>query len=401
MKQALAIVTFTIILLGLGCRESRVIQTLNSPTVSPSGQETAESPKATPLFSKEVASRLNWLLRDEVNDEELPGVALYVSTSNGTWMGAAGKANQEANLPLKPTDRFRIGNLTTMFVAVACLQLVEEGLLDLDQPITSYLPQDISDRLASSDRITVRRLLNHTSGLADVYTDEFLAAVQAEPERQWTAEEVLEYAYDLEPATVRGAFSYANTNYLLLQLVIETVTEQPLAKVIRDRILNPIGLGNTFMEVREPIPEGFIQGYQDWNQDDSLENVTQPLINSGLGLGDKGLVSNAPDLVQFFQALFIDNELLYRSTLDEMLDPTPAGKGDGFGLGIAHLVTRWGEGWGQIGKTTGFQAVILYFPVHDLTLVVWANQGDRKHAEVLDIAEDSLNVILGEANYRY
>lgn len=394
MKYALVITISMMILMGSGCRGDEVIQ-LRSPRTS---QPTTGS-TTRPLFPVETTAKLNKLLQD-VPQEQLPGVVLYISTSNGTWMGAAGKANRDTEVNIQPEDRFRIGNLTMMFVAVACLQLVEEGQLNLDEPIATYLPSTISERLPNSDRIKLRRLLNHTSGLADVYTNEFWAAVQAEPTRQWTASEVLEYAYDLEPATVRGAFSYANTNYLLLEIILETVTNQPLAEVLRNRIQSPLELTHTAMEIQEPIPDGVIQGYQDWNGDGTLENVTQPSINGGLGLGDRGLVSNAPDLVKFLHKLFIDNQLLYSNTLDEMLEPIPSGKGDGYGMGMAYIVTRWGEAWGQMGQAIGFQSVVLYFPAHDLTLIVWTNVGDRKVVDPMQIAEDSLSIILGEPNFR-
>lgn len=350
------------------------------------------------LFPVETEAKLRRMLREQVERDKLPGLVLSVATSDAEWMTAVGKAKQESEVRMQPTDRFRVGHVTTVFVAVVCLQLAEEGRLDLNQPIANYLPKQVSSRLPDSNKIRVRRLLNQTSGLAEVYDADFLNAVRVDPDHNWQTREALEYAYSLKPATIRGAYHYANTNYLLLELIIEQITGKPLAQVIRERIQTPLNLTNTFMELREPIPGGFTQGYQDWNQDGKLDNVTQPKINDGLGLGDRGLVSNATDLTRLFRALFGSDKLLYPYSLDAMLDPTPAGMGDGYGLGISHVVTRWGEAWGAEGQALGFQSVILYFPVHDITLIVWTNRGAQIRTSPLEIADEALGIILGEAN---
>lgn len=401
MKQAWTIATFIIILIISGCREDEVAKNQNEPELTSQAASTSQPSNNPKVFSSKIDNNLRDLLQEKVAQDKLPGLVLYIATSNGVWTSAAGVANQNPAVPMKPTDRFRVGNLTNMFTAVMCLQLVEEGQLDLDQPISSYLPQDVSDRLANSNKIDVRQLLAHRSGLADAQTDAFQQAVRDNPTREWTAKEVLEYAYDLEPVDVRGSFAYSNTNYLLLQLIIESITGQPFAEAIQQRIRTPAGLSNTFTELRDSIPGGFAQGYQDWNQDGTLDNVTQPLINDGLGLGDKGIISNAPDLVRFFQVLFLGDKLLYPASLDEMLETISIGMGDAYGLGMTHMETRWGEAWGHQGKALGFQSAMLYLPAHDLMLVAWTNDGDREAARPMTIAQDALHTILGEPNFKW
>lgn len=400
MKQGLAVATLIIVLIGTGCRGEEMIKTLNEQASPLQETETPPQSENRQLFAPEIDKQLQRLLEEKVSQEQFPGIVFYIATSDGTWMGAAGEAHRESKVVLKPTDRFRIGNLTNLFMAVICLQLAEEEQLNLDLPIANYLPPEISDRLPNSDRVSTRQLLSHRSGLADFYTDEFQQAVQATPDRDWTVPEILEYAYAVEPASIRGAFSYANTNYLLVQLIIEGITGKPLAQVLKQRIQTPAELTNTFLELREPIPGGFAQGYQDWNDDNTPENVTQANLNDGLGLGDRGVVSNAPDLVRFFQVLTTTDKLLYPSSLEEMLETTPIGMGDGYGLGITHIETRWGEAWGHTGSALGFQSSLLYLPAHDMTMVVWMNEGDRKSATPLSIAQEGLSIILGEPNFR-
>jgi D-alanyl-D-alanine carboxypeptidase len=399
MKWMLAITTLLLTLSLPGCRSEEIAQSLGEQTSRQQGSAAIGEISDTPaLFPPDIEASLQRRLAHEVDRGKAPGIAMYMATSDGIWMGSAGTANQETETVIKPTDRFRIGRTTHLFVAVVYLQLAEEGVLDLNTPIAEYLPPEISDRIPNSDTLQIRQLLNHTSGLADAYTTEFLNAVRAQPDRTWTTREVLEYAYDLEPE-VRGVFSYSSTNYLLLELILETITQAPLAEVLRQRIQTPAGLTNTFLELREPIPGGFTQGYQDWNDNGTSENVTNPLINVGLGSGDRGLVSNATDLVKFVHALLYSDTLLYRSSLEEMLSSTPRGAIEGSGLGITHLLTPWGEAWGQISSDLGFQSVVLYLPVHDLTMVLWVNEGDRQAVNLIEVAEDGLRLILGEPKF--
>ncbi|WP_416667596.1 serine hydrolase domain-containing protein [Egbenema bharatensis] len=400
MKWMLAITTLLLTLSLSGCRSEESSQSLAEQTSRQQGAAVIGEILDTPtLFPPDIETSLQRRLAQEVVRGKTPGIAMYVATSDGIWMGAEGTANQETGTVIKPTDRFRIGRTTNLFVAVVYLQLVEEGILDLHTPIAEYLPPEISDRFPDSDTLQIRQLLNHTSGLADAYTNEFLNDVRAQPDRSWTTREILAYAYDLQPATVRGVFSYSSTNYLLLELILETVTQAPLAEVLQQRIQTPAGLTNTFLELREPIPGGFTQGYQDWNNNGTSENVTLPLINPGLGTGDRGLVSNATDLVKFVHALLYEDTLLYRSSLEELLSSTPRGAMEGSGLGITHLLTPWGEAWGQISSDLGFQSVVLYLPVHDLTMVLWVNEGDRQAVNLLEVAEDALRLILGEPKF--
>ncbi len=355
-------------------------------------------------FPPKTTNRLQRLLDRSIGNDQLPGVVLHIVTSDGVWMGAAGVSDRKVGIPLKPTDRFRIGNLTELFIAVVCLQLTESDNLDLDGQISAYLPKTVMDRLGNSKSVTVRQLLNHTSSLMEPSSQDFKQAILVNPKREWTAQKVLEFLPQRESTIPKDIYFHSSTNYLLLQIIIEQTTGQPLAKVLRDRISQPLKLKNTFLERHDPIPNGFAQGYDDWDGDGKLENVTQPLINTGLGLGDSGIVSNTSDLTRFFQALFTENPrlensgsnntLLYPSALNQMLT-LEDGKG-GYGLGIRHLLMSWGEAWGQMGSTTGFSSILLYLPVHDLTIAVWTNEGDRQTNNPYEIAAKSLDIILSE-----
>lgn len=344
-------------------------------------------------FPSEMTARLQRMLSDKVENWQLPGAAIYIATSDGDWSTATGKADLSTQVPLKSTDRFRIGSLSQLFISVMCLQLVEEGVLNLDDPIADWLPASVSQRLPNSKKITIKQLLNHTSGLPDPYDEPFQEAVKVDPTHAWQPQEVLSYLTD-RPTTPLNQPSFSNANYVLLGMIVERATGSSLATALRSRISDRLSLKNTFLETKEPIPEGFVQGYQDWNKDGAAESVTKPLVNTALGLGDAGIISSAPDLATFFRGLFISNTLLYPRSLDTMLTPIDTDEG-GYGLGIARVPTAWGESWGQMSRTTGFSSVMLYLPVHDLIMVVWTNSGDQDTEAVYEIARRGLRIILG------
>ena len=414
-QRAKAIVTLLSFLLLTGCRPDLVSDEADDPSASPQAWSAAQTQGKLQPFPPRLSIRLQRLLNHSVGDGKLPGVVLYIATSDGVWMGAAGQADLKTRTILKPTDRFRTANLTELFTAVLCLQLVESGELELDEPIAIYLSDDAiaklgivqpgkvkpgAIKLRSLESITVRQLLNHTSGLADLQPDALKQAAETPSKHIWTAKELLDFLPDRPSQRQVNEPTHAATNYLLLQIILERVTGQPLAELLRDRIVQPLKLSNTFLENQKPIPSStspgyFVQGYQDWNNDGKLENVTQPLINPGLGMGNNGVISNAPDIVRFFQTLFTDDKLLATSSLNQMLTLVPVST-DSYGLGVVHSQTRWGEAWGQAGMVTGFSSVLLYLPVHDLTLVVWTNDGDRGANNPYEIAEKSLEIILGD-----
>jgi D-alanyl-D-alanine carboxypeptidase len=394
------IVVVLVVLAGcVGCRSSSVATPLERGISTRLQNWFADSkPALQPsLFSLETEGELQSSLERYAKTAKLPGAVVVISSSERTWMGATGQADVEQQIAMQPTDRFRIGRLSEMFIAVACLQLQEEGILDLNDRITDWLPAELHQRIPRGDWITVRQLLNHTSGLPDLEIDQFQQAVAADPSHRWRTTELLDFMLDRQPAAPRGTFSYSTANYLLLQLILERATGSSLTQALNSRIIKPLGLKNTFVEFSSKQP--FARGYQDWNQDGSAENVTEPLLNTGMGLGSNALISNASDLTRFLQALFFDDTLLNSSSRQKMLALVETNSG-GYGLGISHTMTRWGEIWGQVSITTGFSSAVFYLPVHDLMIVTWTNSVDPKTNQLIELVETSLDMVL-ENPYRF
>lgn len=352
-------------------------------------QEAAQS-DSSPL----PRSELQAVLDEGVKAAEMPGAAIAISTPQGTWIGASGFSNREKKTPMQPSDRFAIASISKMFVAVVVLQLAEAEQLDLEGTIDTYLPAEVSAEIPDSDRITVRQLLNHTSGVAEYSErfDDLLAEGEFSP--PWTAKEAIAYIYDEEPERKPGQkHSYCNSNYILLQLIVEKMTGRSLAAEIRDRILKPAGLQNTFMEFQEPIPGGYVTGYTDFDGDGQWDSNSVP--TGGGGLGDGGLISTVTDLTQFARSLFIEKTLLSPAMLQEMLTFIRDGEGGEYGLGVQRDEADFGEEWGHTGMGFGFQSQLFYLPADKTIAVVLANDDNEEgEVDIEDLKYESLAAVL-------
>ena len=334
--------------------------------------------------SKQInKSQLQTVLDTAVEDLEIPGAVMYISGPKGTWVGASGYSDLESETLMKPNDRLALASVSKTFVGVAVLKLVEQGQLNLDESINKYLPKDISRNIRYSDEITVRQLLNHTSGIVDYLDDNFAELTEARSRsRPWKAREVIKLIYGEPQGKPGGKHDYSNSNYILLELIVEEKTGKSLAEVIRKQILNPVELKNTFTELIEKNSTSIVTGYSDINEDGVLNSHKG--LNEGNGLGDGGLISNAMDTAKFIDALVAEKTLLSPQILKEMLTFIPTGEGDGYGLGIARYQTDAGEAIGHDGSSYGFVSLMLYYPDEKIAAVVLVNQDGDFTEEILD-----------------
>ncbi|EIJ42248.1 penicillin-binding protein, beta-lactamase class C [Beggiatoa alba B18LD] len=332
---------------------------------------------AYPTLDKNITRQLQQIVKEEIKQQNIPGAVVAISTPKGDWIEAVGFADKERRLAMQATDHFRVASVTKTFVAVVVLKFVEQGLLQLDEPIQRWLPPRVSRRLLHSEEITLRQLLNHTSGIPDYLESEKLVGImQDDPYRQWSIEEILEYVYQLPPYTDRiGVVSYySNTNYLLIELILKQITDESLASLIRRFISTPLNLQNTFFEGQEAVE--FVQGYEDWDGDGHLDNVTTPPVDGGYGFADGGLVSSAEDLTTFIQALLAKKRLLSVDMLREMTSLVEDSEVDEeYGLGLESFFVDGYHVLGHSGRNTGFLTEMRYIPEADITIVVLINAG--------------------------
>jgi D-alanyl-D-alanine carboxypeptidase len=281
---------------------------------------------------------------EQVVSAGVPGVLALVREHGRTQTVATGYANVGARVELRAQDRFRAASVTKLFVATVVLQLVAEGRLRLDEPVSRLLPGLLPD----GGRITIRELLAHRSGLADIAEDpEVLAGARS----SWTAQRLIALAAAMPRTTAPGrAFRYSSTNYLVLGLVIERVTGRSLASQLRRRIVDRLGLADTTFTPGR-IAGAHVHGYTLPAHQGVVDPAAEPRdleTRSARWAGAAGdLVSSAGDLARFLAAL-LRGELLPPDELRAMENAH-----ERYGLGLAVYRTRCGPAWGHTGNLNG------------------------------------------------
>ncbi len=308
-------------------------------------------------------------------DTVFPGALLFVNSPElDNWSGAAGVRNIDTATPLKPDDLFRAGSIIKPFVSTVVLQLVEEGLLSLDDPMPMVLPESITTRFANSDYITVRMLLNHTSGIPEWLTEAAIEEIAANPARVRNVDEYFDLATSQEPYFAPGeSWTYSNTDYNLLGLVIEQVTSRSWREEVRERIIEPLQLENT--QLPEPgnifIPDNHAHGYNFLPSDGTALDLTGIDPSMAGAAGGHALVTTTTDLVRFLEALLAGELFQQAETLEEMLAFVEVTYPDwnGYGLGLMNMTFPGGiEAIGHLGGTGGFSSFVGYFPAYDMTI---------------------------------
>ncbi|NML52612.1 beta-lactamase family protein [Streptomyces sp. R302] len=319
----------------------------------------------------------------EIVDAGFAGVQLRVNDELGEWVGSAG-VSELGRTAKPPTDgHFRVGSVTKTFVATVVLQLVDEGRLGLQDPVADHLPELGLDR-----RITVRMLLQHTSGIFN-FTGEFSADGTVEPGvvagfgKEWVD---LRHATFRPEELVRGAlakparfepgtaWSYSNTNYVLARLLIEKATGRSLPEVTHRLVLGPLGLTGTVLpEAREEIPEPHAHGYFGYDDAGRWKVVDTTRFNPSWASASGDMISTSRDLHTFFSALN-GGKLISTELLAEMRVPDPT-MGYGLGVFVEEL-----EGGGTVlhhnGGFWGWGALMYSTPDGTRTLTGSLTSGD-------------------------
>ncbi|MEL6928233.1 MAG: serine hydrolase [Cyanobacteria bacterium J06600_6] len=347
------------------------------------------------VLEAELVEQLDTNLED-TRAPEVPGAAVAIVSPSGSYFGASGVASLEDDTPLQPGDRFEIGSITKTFTATVILQLVEEGILSLDDALTDWLPEDVTANIPNADDITLEQLLQHTSGVAD-YVDILFNQAATNPlvfAQDWQPEQLVELIDGQEPPFEPGeAFNYSNTNFLLLGIVIEAATDNNIAAEIRDRITDPLELENTFFAGEEEIPGGYVSGYWDFDQNGSLNNINVANLSWAWSTG--AIVSNTEDLDTFARNLF-DGDLLQPETLAQMLDTIPATDNDNYssyGLGVGTIESPNRLWYIHRGQTLGYRSNMWYSPQDDLTYIELINgfSSDNLVRDILPAYREGIN----------
>jgi D-alanyl-D-alanine carboxypeptidase len=298
----------------------------------------------------------------------VPGVLAEVRTGVRQLSGTSGVADLDSRTPVNSRGFFRIGSNTKTFVSVVVLQLVAEHRLSLDDTVGRWLPGVVHGNGNDGDKITVRELLRHTSGLHN-YTDDLQAQITS-PEayrklefHQFSRQDLLDIALAHQPASAPGAaFNYSNTNYVLLGMIIEKVTHDSWEDQVTHRIIVPLGLRHTFAPgTSTRLPRPHATGYLIFDKNTRVDTTAE---NMSWADSAGALISTAADLNKFWSAIG-SGTLLPPAQIREMRQTVPATGGDAasvpgsrYGLGIFFIPLSCGGGyWSHEGDVPGYNTI--------------------------------------------
>ncbi|MEW6542775.1 MAG: serine hydrolase domain-containing protein [Nitrospirota bacterium] len=342
----------------------------------------ARPPKPAATFSEQQLVSLRSTVQTAIQQAGIPGAIIGVwAPDRGTWVEAFGVADAGAKTPLAVTHKVRIGSLTKMFTATAVLQLVDEGRIGLDDSIEKYVRKHKLNILNAKD-ITIRQLLNHTSGLFSYTDDPALEAVSyANLLLVWSPEELINFAVSHRDYAPPGKeYHYSNTGYALLGLILEDESKEKksAAEEIDQRIIKRLGLANTSFPrdqtLQEPYAKGYIADADLFTLSMTLRGSKTPgamtdvtALHPSWPWTAGAMVSDLNDLKVYAKALGT-GQLVSKKMQEEQFKTVaiPTGGAARYGLGVLTLAGFIGHR----GEVPGYDTCILYSPELDATFVV-------------------------------
>lgn len=370
----------SILLFGLGYGSS-------TPSMA-QGAPTATTVSGRPAYAAALQPEIERVMKANV----IPGAILLIkSRDKGDWQATLGTGAIGKTAPLSMADSVRIGSNTKTMTSTVIMQLVQEGTLRLDDPISKFRPDVPNGR-----NITIEQLATMRSGLYSYTFDRvFNETLDKDPQKAWTPDELLKIAFSHPPNDRPGKkFDYCNTNIVLLGLVIERLTGMPARDAFQKRIFDPLKLTHTQLPAAtdSSIPQPHPQGYQFLSNvatidsyavppaqlpaalNGTLQPLNQTNANPSWAWTAGGAISTADDLAVYVRALVgggLLNPQMQKRRLDSIVPTNPSNpNAAGYGIGIA----RFGP-WliGHDGQIPGYSTVMVYDPKADNTIIVLTN----------------------------
>ncbi|MBW1604508.1 beta-lactamase family protein [Streptomyces sp. JJ66] len=293
-----------------------------------------------------------------------PGAAIHAGNGDDAWTLSVGTGTIHTKRPIQSDEHFRIGSQTKTFTAVVVLQLVDEGAVSLDAAIDDYLPGVVTGNGYDGTRITVRQLLQQTSGLGAYNPHPLAATPEANPDGTYDLAASVRKGLKSPPAGAPGAkFSYSNTNYLVLGMLIEKLTGRKVHQAVTGRVIEPLGLRRTVFPApgERQLPSPAVNGYHGIRVGGLNLWVSALSYDPSLYSSAGAIISTLEDITAFYRAL-TSGQVLSPAGLAEMekvWKPEP-GSAFGYGLGIAEVRLSCGTvAWGHDGGLPGYMTQTL------------------------------------------
>lgn len=336
------------------------------------------------------AAAIQTLMNDYIA-QGLPGMSVLINDNDGFWIASAGYADLENQIIMQPCHVNKLGSVTKMMIGTLVWQLIQDGSMEIDDPISKHIPE-IAAKIENGNDITVAMLVNHTSGIYDVAGDlNFNLAVINDFSKHWTSEEIIEYL-DGKPAThLPGETTrYSNSNTMLVGLIINQVAGRHHSALLQSQILEPLGMESTVYYNYEndfPLPN-LAQGYLDfYNDGKSIQNISN--LNPGSGNGYTGVYSTVTDLYKFMNALLREKTLITPENLDLIFNSMETNENSSWegSIGGIHNEFRLTFSdslniYGHSGGDIGYSANLNYIPHNNTIIATTLNYGTNLRSEL-------------------
>ncbi|MCW5911024.1 MAG: serine hydrolase [Cyclobacteriaceae bacterium] len=341
--------------------------------------------KAQTSLSPERAAILQQKLDNSVTAFNLPGISASIINADGDyWSGASGLSDIHTLDLMNTGHLFYQASVTKMFVATIIFQLIEEKQISLDDSVGLYLP--VISTVPSDTRI--RYLLNHRSGIYDVFSN---AAARnnwyATPNAIWNPKDVME-TYNSNPSFAQGtSFLYSNTNYMLLGMIIEQITGDSFAQVLKDKILIPYNLNQTFFLPEDTVTGSITKGWTSFTLPNTYDTDAAPILTTcyaSMSFTSGALISSPQDVVKFTR-LLLSGEILSHATLDIMRTCTNVNLGNnsnGYGYGLMRYVFDGKTYYGHAGDLSGFTQLTVHNNTDGITLTISINRNNAPRGAI-------------------
>lgn len=360
-----------------------------SDTATTSSTTTTSAASSTVALQKIDLATLDGIVKSVAENLQIPGAVAILKTPDGDLTVKYGTGTRGQNDSVDPAEHVRIGSNTKTMTGTVILQLVQEGKISLDDPVSKFRPD-----VPNGDNITIEQLLDMRSGLFN-YTEtaELNETLDNDPQKQWKPEDLLALGFANPPYFPPGqGYHYSNTNIVLLGLIAESLDGKPLPQIFQSRLFGPLGLtGTSFPDTADStIPAPYSHGYVFGTNMDTLLDPALPEqmqaaaengslqpndvtnVNPSWAWAAGAGISTANDLVTWVQALVSGKLLgadLQAQRLASVQPTSPDAGAAEYGWGIAKM----GPMFGHTGELPGFNSFMGHDPVNKVTLVVWAN----------------------------
>ncbi len=374
---------------GPGASASPAILDAPSTRPSPSGSPGSGSPGTSPdpgvgqgSGSVHVAdAALDAAARAWLKTTGSPGVSAAVIWPDGrVWVGAFGVADAATGAPVTTSSEFALASITKTFTAALVLQLVDEGKLGLDQLVAPLLPEARLD-----PKMTVRHLLDHTSGLPDMFRVAGIEpALNSDTHKVWTVDDALAFGWKdrVHPDTF---WRYSNTGYVYLGQLVERVTGIPWATLVRQRLLDPLGLTHTYVQGAERPPGPVVRGHRVTGPPASTTKTPlggndplTPFTSVVTAAGSAGAIaSTAEDVARWAQALYTGQvypKALVKAQIADVKRVDQFHPKTRYGLGVQYVKYDKVVTYGHSGSFVGFKNQMRWLPVQQISVVILTNQ---------------------------